>query len=468
MNIEIAHATAYRLRHLTWFRRRSGEEAAGRLFRTVRFRLSLWYSGILAVILLISSLVLYLGVRHSLLTPVDQGLQQNAQVLSQTWVTEWETLPALSPEWSPCSTDHLAPPDSLDICYDTGGRVLGASHLVVDIAPSLASPSLIPAALRNGRAEDTVQVANFPGGSIQRYAVKVIAPRGQVLGVVQVGASVGEQLQALDTLLHLLLLLGFLTLILSAVGGLFLANRALLPARLAHDRQRDFISDASHELRTPLTMLRSNVEVVLRGKDRLPEDDVALLEDTVQEAAHLTSIANSMLDLARLDNESAHLEEEVVDLGQLSDDVVRWASSLAMEHDLAIHAEVAGTVMVVGDRLLLRQALLILIDNAIKYNKPGGEVLVEVSMRNHQARVDVRDTGIGIAASEMSRLGERFYRVDKARSRETGGAGLGLSIVRRIAERHRGSFHLTSDSGHGTTATLIVPAVERSDAPTGG
>jgi signal transduction histidine kinase len=464
VNSEIAHATAYRLRHLTRLQRRSDEEAAGHLFRTVRFRLSLWYSGILAVILLISSLVLYLSVRHSLLTPIDQGLQQNAQVLSQTWVTELESLPSLSSEWSPCSTDHLAPPDSLDVCYDSQGRVLGASHLVADVAPSLAVPSLVPIALRNGRAEDTMQVASFPGGSIQRYAVKVIAPRGQVVGVVQVGASVGEQLQALDTLLHLLLLLGFLTLILSGLCGLFLANRALLPARLAHDRQRDFISDASHELRTPLTMLRSNVEVVLRGKDRLPADDVALLEDTVQEAAHLASIANSMLDLARLDNESAHLEEEVVDLGQLSGDLARWASSLAVEHDLAIRAGVVGPVMVVGDRLLLRQALLILIDNAIKYNKPGGEVLVEVTLRHHEARVDVRDTGIGIAASEMSRLGERFYRVDKARSRETGGAGLGLSIVRRIAERHHGSFHLTSDPDHGTTATLMLPAVESSDA----
>lgn len=455
MNVSRAVAS---LRHPIRFVPRAPAEPSAALFGRARWRLTLWYMGVLAVILLIAGIVLYLAVQHSLLTPIDQGLQQNAQTAGQNWASSVQqySVPA---GWSPCSSDHLVPPDSLDVCYDTQGRVLGASHLVIKYGPSIESPSLVSSALSTGSAEDTIPVGGFLGGAVERYAMKVTLS-GQTLGVVQVAAPVGDRLQALDTLLHLLLVSGVLTLLLAGLGGLFLANRALLPLRLAHNRQRDFIADASHELRTPLTMLRSNVEVVLRGKAGLPAEDVALLEDTVLEAGHLTSIANSMLDLARLDSSGARLEEEIVDLGALATEVVRWAMSLAAEHHLEIRVDAAEPALVVGDRVLLQQALLILIDNAIKYNRPGGEVLVQAALDRRQARLDVRDTGIGIAAAEVRRLGERFYRVDKARSRETGGAGLGLSIVRRIAERHHGSFRLVSEPGRGTTATLSLPAVE--------
>lgn len=445
------------LRRPRWIVRDMADDPAAALFQTVRLRLTLWYIGVLAVILLVSSIVLYVSVRHSLLAPVESSLQQNAQTIGHSWVTIGNGPSGLAAGWSPCGADHLVPADWFDVCYDVHGRVLGASHYVADFVPAVANPSLVSTALSDGQAQDIVQLGN-PLGAVERYAVRVDAPdSGAPIGVVQVAATI--PMQALDTLLHLLVLFGFLTLLLAGVGGLFLANRALQPARLAHARQRDFIADASHELRTPLTMLRSNVEVVLRGKNRLPPEDVALLEDTVMEAGHLAAIANSMLDLARLESDRAHLEEEIVDLGILAADVVRWASSLACEHGLDMRTESTGPVLVLGDRLLLQQALLILIDNAIKYNRPNGGIVVRTERDGPQARIEVEDTGIGIAADHVGRLGERFYRVDKARSRETGGAGLGLSIVRHIAARHRGSFQLRSDPGYGTTASLTLPAV---------
>jgi signal transduction histidine kinase len=177
------------------------------------------------------------------------------------------------------------------------------------------------------------------------------------------------------------------------------------------------------------------------------------------EAGHLTSLANSMLDLARLDRDDIHLEEDVLDIGEILPEAVRWATSFAAEYGVTVTTVPNGPVLVLGDRLLLEQAALILVDNAIKYNRPGGSVTARAWSDGNRAYLEVRDTGIGIEATHMARLGERFYRVDKARSRESGGAGLGLSIVRRIAARHGGSFAIESDPGQGTTATLSLPAV---------
>jgi len=247
--------------------------------------------------------------------------------------------------------------------------------------------------------------------------------------------------------------------LLSIGAGLFLASRALQPARIAYTRQRDFIADASHELRTPLTMLRSTVEFVLRGREHLTADDVALLEDTVEETTHLTQLANNMLDLARLDSETFHIEEDVVDLGEIAVEVTRWSQALAKERGITITATVAQPALVLGDASLLLQSLLVLVDNAIKYNRPSGTVSVTVSRDGDNVVVEVVDTGIGVAAVDLNRLGERFYRVDKARSRESGGAGLGLSIVRSIIARHNGTFDITSEQGSGTQATIHLGIV---------
>lgn len=278
------------------------------------------------------------------------------------------------------------------------------------------------------------------------------------MGVLQVSALVGSQASTLATLLRLLFLLGALTLLFSFAAGLFLANRALLPARLAYSRQRDFIADASHELRTPLTMLRSSVEFVLRGRDHLRPDDVSILEDTVQETVHLTCLANNMLSLAQLDSET-RVEEDIVDLAEVADEVVRWAHPLCQERGIEIDIVTRRPVLVVGDRPLLEQTALILVDNAIKYNRPGGSVHVEVREIGQTAEMRVSDTGIGISSEHLGRLGERFYRVDRARSRESGGAGLGLSIVRSIAARHGGSFHLDSEPKVGTRACFTLPLI---------
>lgn len=172
------------------------------------------------------------------------------------------------------------------------------------------------------------------------------------------------------------------------------------------------------------------------------------------------ALAENLLTLARLDTGGYHLEQEIVDLSAIAESVARRVHSLAQERNIQLALEPAPSTLVVGDSTRLEEVALILVDNAIKYNRSGGSVTLRTYCDGQQAVFEVRDTGIGIPAEHLQRLGERFYRVDKARSRQMGGAGLGISIAHGIAAAHRGTLTLTSVPKLGTTATLRLPAAQ--------
>ncbi len=440
----------------------SPEQPEAALFAGIRRRLTLSYTLVLASLLVLFSVALYVGASQALFRPIDNALANGTQVGSARWQREATHYPAL----------NVACPDLdqnvglLWECVDPNGSVLTQSpiaHQLDGQGMSFSSGATITDSLGDG----TVLATSDAGagiGAIRRYALAVPDPSGNgYLGVIVVGAVVQGEVTALHVLLILLLILGVVTLLASAFGGLFLSQRALAPARLAVARQQAFIADASHELRTPITLVRADAEVLLRGGDRLDPDDRALLQDIVTEAEHMGTLTTNLLTLARLDAGRLQVEKEIVDLREVAGAVVRRTGPLAAEAGIALRTaddEDTGRTLVVGDRFLLEQAALILLDNAIKYNRPGGGVTVTSHATPSQAVLEVRDTGVGIAAEHLPHLTERFYRVDKARSREAGGAGLGLSIAQGIADRLGGSLTLSSDPSRGTTATLTLPLAD--------
>ncbi len=436
----------------------SAGEPEAALFAGIRRRLTLSYTLVLASLLVLFGVALYVGASQALFRPIDDTLASSAQSAGQNWQYQ-----SAGQNWQYDNTTSCPPvdrrPTSLWVCTNPDGKGLNnATRIGIDIL-SPGTGTVIADALHNGQASDTIDVSGV--GAVRRYALAVPNPSGSgYLGVIVVGSLVQGEVTALQVLLILLLILGVITLLASAFGGLFLSRRALAPARLAVARQQAFIADASHELRTPITLVRADAEVLLRGGDRLDPDDRALLQDIVTEAEHMGTLTTNLLTLARLDAGRLQVEQEVVDLREVARAVVRRVSPLAAEAGIALHtadSEETGAALVVGDRFLLEQAALILLDNAIKYNRPGGGVTVTSRPTPRQAILEVRDTGVGIAAEHLPHLTERFYRVDKARSREAGGAGLGLSIAQGIADRLGGSLSLSSDPGRGTTATLTLP-----------
>jgi signal transduction histidine kinase len=222
------------------------------------------------------------------------------------------------------------------------------------------------------------------------------------------------------------------------------------------DSQRTFVADASHELRTPLALIRANAEVLKRGQAASPADQ-ASLDDIIKETDHLTYLVGQMLTLARSDAKEAPLAREVVPLTSVAADVTRQAQVLAEQRGITLTSEGEGAAVVEGDEQRLRELLLILLDNALKYTDAGGRVTVSVAGGSGGPLLSVADNGRGIPEPDLPHVLDRFYRADKARSREMGGTGLGLAIARWIVEAHGGRISLSSTAGQGTTVQVQFP-----------
>ena len=219
--------------------------------------------------------------------------------------------------------------------------------------------------------------------------------------------------------------------------------------------RRDFVANASHELKTPVAAVRALAETLLTALPDDPEAGRRFAERIGREAERLDALARDLLDLSRV--ERGALDVEPVDLVGLVKEVVGGYADRAEERRIKLSAEVEPGVALRGDRAQLGLLLSNLIDNALRYTPAKGAVCVRLNAAESRAVLQVDDTGQGIPAGELSRVFERFYRVDKARARQTGGTGLGLAIVRHVAEAHGGTVRVDSELGRGSTFTVTLP-----------
>lgn len=224
--------------------------------------------------------------------------------------------------------------------------------------------------------------------------------------------------------------------------------------------RRDFVANVSHELRTPLTAIRGYTETLLEGALEDQENNRRFLEIIKAHAIRLNNIASDLLTLSGLEGGSkARPEPEAVSVRAAIDSAMRTLEAEARLRGVSVNCGRVEDLRVLGDRLQLEQALVNLLDNAVKFNRPSGEVLLEAARAGDgRVKITLTDTGIGIPHDDMPRIFERFYRVDKARSREVGGTGLGLSIVKHVIERMNGTVAVESQLGKGSTFTLTLPA----------
>jgi two-component system, OmpR family, sensor histidine kinase CiaH len=312
---------------------------------------------------------------------------------------------------------------------------------------------------RSGR--DDLSTVTFDGEP-QRVLTFLVAYSPMITGtpaIIQISRNVSGQEMSLQRLALLLAFTALLGAGLSGAGSLFLANRALVPIRKAFSRQRQFTADASHELRTPLALIRANAEMLSRHPESLKPDDADLVHDIIRETDRLNHLVSDLLTLARADSDIIQLTLKPVAVDSLVREVHEDLRLIAGAQDISCEATIEERATVQGDEARLRQLLLILLDNALKYTDPGGRVYVIVSRKDRWVRLGVSDTGIGIPAGDLPHIFRRFYRVDRARERETGGTGLGLSIARWIVRAHGGSIRVESEPNRGTRFIVDLPAV---------
>ncbi len=234
--------------------------------------------------------------------------------------------------------------------------------------------------------------------------------------------------------------------------------------RLQHsfDQVQQFSIDASHELRTPLTIMRGEIEMALRTQ-QAGDDYRPLLSSTLDEIMRMTSIIDNLLTLAKADVGHSTLHLETLSLTGIVKELYEDSAILAEPKNICVILQRTDDITLLGDEVRLRQMMLNLLSNAIKYTPDDGEVRLSLTHDEGFAVIQVSDTGIGIPEDQLIKIFDRFYRVDKGRSREMGGTGLGLSIAKWVAEAHGGEILVASELNKGSTFTVLLPIVERSD-----
>jgi len=237
--------------------------------------------------------------------------------------------------------------------------------------------------------------------------------------------------------------------------GVVIVLRDVTELRRLERMRREFVANVSHELRTPLTSIKGFVETILNGKT----NDAAFVERYLTivngETDRMITLINDLLDLTKIESRRQKLIFEEVNLKEIFDVTITMLAAKAEEREVTIENRL-GDLIVLGDPKMLRQVAINLVDNAIKYNKQGGQVWIDAVVNEGVASVSVSDTGIGIPSEHLERVFERFYRVDKGRSRQMGGTGLGLSIVKHIIERHKGRIWAESEYEQGTKITFTL------------
>jgi heavy metal sensor kinase len=462
------------------------------LLRPIRVRLTLWYVALLMVILATFSAFLYVRLAQNLRDETDRALALEAQQIGSTLEMDHGG-PFLSR-----ALEQL-PAGIVVVLYSPSEARLEAS------AQGRLTPALPPPSANQQRTFASLTTVSAAVGDDWRVLTTPVRSDGQTIALLQVAQSQDLSETALHQLALQMAVAVPLTLVLAALGGSFLASRALDPidritrtaqrisaedltqrlhlppspdevGRLAgtfdqmldrleqaFSRQRQFTADASHELRTPLAVLAAQTDLAL-DQARRPEDYRAALREIHQQAEQMAQLLSELLMLARVDSGPVEIDHEGLDLTALVADTVATLTPLAEAGGVMLSAPSQFPAPISGDQARLTQLIVNLVDNALKYTPVGGKVEVRVNAVDGRALLQVTDSGVGIAPEHLPHLFERFYRADAARSRDEGGAGLGLSICQWIATAHEGTIAVHSTPGSGTTFTVSLPLTKAQTA----
>ncbi|MDI7258298.1 MAG: ATP-binding protein [Thermodesulfobacteriota bacterium] len=480
-------------------------------FRSLRFKLTLWYVLILGIILISFSGFLYLILSKSLYRDVDNKLRSLAELISSESTSPLFKFGFGNIDQALETSMNLKPIGKFIQVLDESGRIGKKSENMKNVQLPISLN-----ALRNAtKGLITYETNRSFGNTPLRMITFPVKENNQVTQIIQIASSLEDVEDALNTLLIILIVTVPSALMIASLGGQFLANRVLKPvdritqtarmitsqnlnqriqtlkvkdeisrlidtfnemiSRLDHSfRQiKQFTTDASHELKTPLTILMGEVEVALRKK-RAAQEYEQILESNLEEIDRMSKIVEDLLLLSKADIGEIRLNKEDINLTRFINDLVEQMKFLAQPKNIRIetsnhHEE----IHILGDTLRMRELFINLIENGIKYTEEGGLLHIALTKEANSrekspfnlserggaifAKIIVSDNGIGIAKEDQEMIFNRFFRVDKARSREQGGSGLGLSICKWIVESHQGQITVESELGKGSSFIVRLP-----------
>jgi heavy metal sensor kinase len=456
------------------------------MFKSLRVRLAVWHAGIVLGTFFVVGFVVEQSLSHTLSASLDDQL---------TGEINWfvERLEYVPPNGTPSDQMRVEifnqlvyfPVKQFVEIYNASGGIFYRSQ-------NLENDTLLHLAAGQVADGSTISTVDFRG-----HPVRLVVQREHGV-VVLIAAPLDSVTVPIDRIFQIFLWIGPLVVIVSIAGGIYLANRSLgkmnqvitaaetitaekLNKRLPEQEEADeigrlistfnrmiarldssfqqmkqFSADASHELRTPLAVLRSQLETALNEKIGM-DDLKRIAANCLDETMRMSVLVDDLLFLAKADAGQQSIHGEKVNITEMIRDIYSDAAALASHKAITVTLKTAEEATVNGDEQRLRQMFLNLIDNAIKYNRERGEISLDLRVEDGSAVFTITDTGIGIPENELPKVFDRFYRVDKARTKRVGGVGLGLSIVKWTVEAHNGTIRATSSPGVGTTFVIRLP-----------
>lgn len=415
----------------------------------LRLRLTAWYVGTLGLIMVLLGLGLFVVIRHQFARQLDVSLQQATLELQRAArIREQESRTAKGQVVD--AVDELHIPDRQLFLFDTSG-----TPVKPPVAPTWMRAAARLAAVA-GRRDERRHVRHE--GEVRLHAERFTLASGTPM----VSVVTADQVELEDQYAALIVSFGgaaLAALVLVAAGGYFLSRKSTEPVERNIAQMRQFMADAAHELRTPIAVMRTTAEVVLQ-QDRVGEDYRGALGSVEREAERLGGIVDDLLTLARADAGERPIRKQKVFLDDIALDAAEAATALASPKGVSLDVGEFEEATIDADPTLVRQLVMNLVHNAIKFTPTGGRVRVDVAMRDDRPLLVVADTGAGIDPEHLPHVFDRFFRGDPARVRSDG-AGLGLSIAQWIAEVHGAEIRIDSTVGRGTTVEVLFPRYAR-------
>jgi signal transduction histidine kinase len=408
---------------------------------SIRWRLTVGYVGIFSLLLLLLGLFAIFGFSRELTNQQDELLAQEARNTTTNLLegNESEVLASKSKEFG-------------WIALDPEGNVMDKNFTTAPVG--LPSEDLFEETLK----EEEMVAATVQGTNGSARVVSMpMYESGEMVGVMQYARSLRRVQETVNELVLVFLPLGIGGLGLAAIGGAYMAGRAVRPVREAFDRQRAFIADASHELKTPLTLIRVDTEVLQGGLGN--PDDKELAGEVLAEADRMTAILSDLLTMTRLDAGVLEVARKPFDLSNLIREEAERFKVRAAREEVRLEVRVPDELLASGDPARTGQILAALLDNALRFTLQGGRVEVAARELDGWVEAAVTDTGPGISSEHLPRIFERFYRAEAARSRaDGGGTGIGLAIAMGLARAQDGNLEAENAKDGGAVFRLRLPS----------
>ena len=416
------------------------------IFGQGRRRLTLFYSAIMAVFLVLLIFVVHKTMEWSITS-------EQARELLDTAGSDAEAKDYFNqhPDLTLDDTGYKSSNDRLFFyVFDEDGRLLNFARASFRI-----EPFILDLVSKWDGQEDEVSVYGRGNDNGQETRVMMTSKKVQdedgTIQTVYVGKDVTAMYNGMQKSTYAMGVLRVIALVFATVFGHILSGRAMVPLKEAYEKQRQFAADASHELRTPLAVVMASADLLENDPSITSPFLKQVIEDVRDEVKKMTKLVSDLLLVARSDNKALKLKPTKFDAAELLGQTARVMQPLAEKKHITVTAENLGKHEIQADEQKIKQLMLILVDNAVKYTPDGGKATVGFEKAPQgRVRFYVQDTGIGIAKEDQEKIFDRFYRVDKARSREMGGNGLGLSIAQEIVALHQGTIRVESEPGQGT------------------